>query len=132
VANIGGSATPLGDPPLFLGFLNGVEFGWTLQHLIPETIALAVPLLAIFYVLDKYWLKKELKKDPMPQKDPGNFRIDGKRNFILLLAVIGFVLLSGLWKSGVDVNVLGVDLKLQNIVRDVALVSLIGLSVWIT
>lgn len=132
VANIGGSATPLGDPPLFLGFLNGVEFGWTLQHLIPETIAMAVPLLAMFYLLDKYWLKKELKKDPMPQKDAGDFRIDGKRNFWLLLAVIGFVLMSGIWKSGVYVNVLGIELKLQNIIRDVALIGLIGVSMWIT
>ena len=54
VSNAGGSLTPLGDPPLFLGFLKGVEFFWTLKTLLPETLFLVGSLLAIFYALDAW------------------------------------------------------------------------------
>lgn len=54
VANIGGSLTPLGDPPLFLGFLQGVAFGWTLTHLIGPMLLSTVLLLGGFYALDRH------------------------------------------------------------------------------
>ena len=52
VANIGGSLSPLGDPPLFLGFLKGVDFFWTTSHLFLKTLSLSTALLAIYFVLD--------------------------------------------------------------------------------
>ena len=52
VSNIGGSLTPLGDPPLFLGFLRGVDFFWTTTHLFPQTLFVGGMLLALFFVLD--------------------------------------------------------------------------------
>jgi Na+/H+ antiporter NhaD/arsenite permease-like protein len=76
VSNAGGSLTPLGDPPLFLGFLQGVDFFWTLRHLFPETLFLVGALLLIFYVLDRHWYRKEgvVPRDPTP--DTPRFGLD--------------------------------------------------------
>ena len=52
VANIGGALTPLGDPPLFVGFLRGVDFFWPAQHLWLQTVIVALLVLAIFFALD--------------------------------------------------------------------------------
>ena len=59
VANIGGSLTPLGDPPLFLGFLKGVSFFWTTSAMLLPMIIMVVALLIIFYFFDSYYVKKE-------------------------------------------------------------------------
>jgi Na+/H+ antiporter NhaD/arsenite permease-like protein len=68
VSNAGGSLTPLGDPPLFLGFLKGVEFFWTVKTIFPETLFLLGALLAIFYAVDSWYYKREgvLRIDPTP------------------------------------------------------------------
>jgi Na+/H+ antiporter NhaD/arsenite permease-like protein len=55
VSNAGGSLTPLGDPPLFLGFLKGVDFFWTVKHIFPETLFLIGSLLALFFLLDSWY-----------------------------------------------------------------------------
>lgn len=60
VANIGGSLTPLGDPPLFLGFLKGVSFFWTTVHLFVKTAFISVLLLAIYFVIDTVLFKKKV------------------------------------------------------------------------
>ena len=54
VSNIGGSLTPLGDPPLFLGFLHGVPFFWTTTALFPHMLFISVILIALFFVLDTF------------------------------------------------------------------------------
>ena len=59
VSNVGGSLTPLGDPPLFLGFLKGIDFFWTARHLLPETLFMVASLITIFYMVDSYYMKKE-------------------------------------------------------------------------
>jgi len=101
VANIGGSLTPLGDPPLFLGFLKGVSFFWTTTHMLPLMAVAVVLLLAIFFVLDSYYYSKETEK---PAKLPGGAKIaiDGKANFILLAGVVGAVIFSGIWHSNIN------------------------------
>ena len=68
VSNVGGSLTPLGDPPLFLGFLKGVDFFWTVRFIFPETLFLVISLLVIFYAIDRHYFKKEgvLRVDPTP------------------------------------------------------------------
>ncbi len=68
VANIGGSLTPLGDPPLFLGFLQGVEFFWTF-HLLPQMGLVAGILLLGFFALDTYMFRKEGWHKKMHLKD---------------------------------------------------------------
>ncbi|MBL8349281.1 MAG: sodium:proton antiporter, partial [Burkholderiaceae bacterium] len=110
VSNIGGSLTPLGDPPLFLGFLKGVSFFWTAQHLWPETLFAVAVLLALFYALDSYWYRREgvLPRDPTP--DSRGFALEGKANLGLLAVVVALVLISGTWKPGVEFDVFGTSL----------------------
>ena len=132
VSNAGGSLTPLGDPPLFLGFLKGVDFFWTVGQLLPETLFLVGSLLLIFYAIDSYFYREEgvLNFDPTPDNQRIGF--DGAVNFWLLGAIVGLVLLSGFWKSAISWNVAGTDLGLPGIVRDVGLVAVTGLSLKIT
>ncbi|MDM0046370.1 sodium:proton antiporter [Variovorax dokdonensis] len=132
VSNVGGSLTPLGDPPLFLGFLKGVEFFWTAKHIFPETLFIVGALLALFWVIDSHFYRKEgvLPVDPTPDTERLGF--DGSVNFILLLCVVGLVLMSGVWKSGVTIDVYGTPMDLQGIVRDVGLIAIVLVSLWIT
>lgn len=58
VANIGGALTPLGDPPLFLGFLHGVSFFWTIK-IMPHMLLTSIILLSVYFCLDTYHYKKE-------------------------------------------------------------------------
>lgn len=132
VSNIGGSLTPLGDPPLFLGFLKGVDFFWTARHIFPETLFLLGVLLALFYAMDTWFFRREgvLPVDPSP--DTRRFGFDGAVNFLLLLAAVGLVLLSGLWKSPVVFHVFGTDVGLPGLVRDTGLVALTLASLVLT
>ncbi len=132
VSNVGGSLTPLGDPPLFLGFLKGVDFFWTLQHLWAKTAFLTSALLAIFYALDSYWYRKEdlLPRDPTP--DTPGFGIEGRGNIALMLAITGCVLMSGLWKPGVSWDLFGTELALPQLARDVALLGIAVASFHLT
>ena len=59
VANVGGALSPLGDPPLFVGFLRGVDFFWTARHLAVPTALTAALLLALFLVLDLWFYRKD-------------------------------------------------------------------------
>ena len=133
VSNIGGSLTPLGDPPLFLGFLKGISFFWTAQHLFSETLFMLGALLAIFFALDSYWYRREgvLPQDPTPDSRQG-FGLDGAINLLPLAAVVALVLLSGAWKPGITFSVAGTPLELQNLVRDVLLVGVTLVSLAIT
>jgi len=132
VSNIGGSLTPLGDPPLFLGFLKGVEFFWTMQHIIPDTLFLAVTLLALFFALDSFYYRHDshLRFDPTPDTD--GFGFDGAVNFVLLAIVVGLVLMSGMWKPGVVFDVYGTEVGLPGLVRDVGLIVVTIVSLWLT
>ena len=135
VANIGGGLTPLGDPPLFLGFLKGVDFLWTVEHMLAPVLISAVVLLTIFYIIDSRYFAKEgelLPRDPSPDSEEG-IKLFGKWNFVLLLCVIGSVLLSGMWKPqhpGFDI--LGTNYPLPNLVRDAILLVLTVVSLIIT
>ncbi len=131
VSNIGGSLTPLGDPPLFLGFLKGVDFFWTLKTIFPETLFLVCALLVIFYLLDSYWYRREgvLPQDPTP--DTPRLGLDGAINFLPLAAVVALVLMSGVWKPGIRFDVWGTEVELQQIVRDglLVVVTLVSLAI---
>ena len=125
VSNAGGSLTPLGDPPLFLGFLKGVDFFWTARHIFPETLFLIGVLLVLFFALDSWYFRQEgelQRADPTPDSQPAALGFDGKINFVLLLAVVGLVLMSGLWKSPVQWTVAGTPVGLPGLVRDIGLI----------
>ena len=69
VANVGGALTPLGDPPLFLGFLNGIDFFWTTTHLFVPMLIHVVFLLLLFFLLDNYFYRKETDIDKKTKGD---------------------------------------------------------------
>lgn len=91
VANIGGSLTPLGDPPLFLGFLKGVSFSWTF-NLLPLMLLASAILLILFFIVDSILYKKE--GTPPEDDSPEPLRLEGKINFIFLAGIIGAIILS--------------------------------------
>ena len=134
VSNVGGSLTPLGDPPLFLGFLKGVEFTWTLRHLWTETLFLLLALLAIFFVVDSWFARKDGVPAATTQAHAPKVKLgfEGKANFILLAVVVGLVLLSGLWKSETVFDVAGTPVGLPGLVRDVGLIIVTVVSLMIT
>ena len=123
VANIGGALTPLGDPPLFLGFLKGVNFFWTTSAMFLPMLFLVVSLLIIFFVLDTYFFKKENISIEI-EENPEKLGLEGAFNLLLLAGVVGGVLLSGFWKPGISFSIYYVDVELQNIVRDILLLGL--------
>ena len=134
VANIGGCLTPLGDPPLFLGFLRGVEFFWTAQHLIVPLIATLVILLGLYLAIDSWAYAKEKREGTFrPNVDTTTkFGISGGVNFLYLAGIIGAVLMSGIWNPGVHFEVLSVHLTLQGLCRDAIFVLMAALSLMTT
>lgn len=132
VANIGGSLTPLGDPPLFLGFLKGVSFFWPTTHMFLPMLMVSLILLAVFYLLDTFLFRKESAR-PADAHDSGEgekFGIEGGINILLLVGVVAAVLMSGSWKPGISVSIYHTPVELQNILRDVILLGIAGLS-WV-
>ena len=98
VSNIGGLLTPLGDPPLFLGFLRGVPFSWTFG-LAPQWLFLCSLVLIMFYAVDSYYMKKE---DPAALEHDGpkeKLAIAGGLNFLFLGGVVVTILLAGTFKD---------------------------------
>jgi Na+/H+ antiporter NhaD/arsenite permease-like protein len=88
ISNIGGSLTPIGDPPLFLGFLKGVPFFWTLEHNWPAwTMALGL-LALIFYFIDKRFAEAGNGIDIENEAFSNKISVVGKRNFVWLLLII--------------------------------------------
>ena len=132
VSNAGGSLTPLGDPPLFLGFLKGVDFFWTVGHLLPETLFLVVSLLVIFFALDSWYYRREgvMPVDPTP--DTRRLGFDGAVNFWLLAVVVALVLLSGFWKTSAGFDVWGTTVGLPGLLRDAGLIAVTFVSLCLT
>jgi Na+/H+ antiporter NhaD/arsenite permease-like protein len=122
VANIGGSLTPLGDPPLFLGFLHQVPFFWTLG-LLPQTAFAAVLLLALYFGIDSRLARREPRAAVERPASREPLRVEGLYNLAILAGILGAVLLSGLWRPG-EVELLGVHVGLQGLARDGLIVAL--------
>ena len=126
VSNIGGALTPLGDPPLFLGFLRGVDFFWTMKTIFPQTLTAVGILLVVFFLLDSWLYKNEGVVAPDATPD-SPLRVTGLVNFALILIAIGAIILSGVWKPGWDVTILGTKIEIQNVVRE-AVMIFVGLA----
>ncbi|MBE1206498.1 sodium:proton antiporter [Aminobacter carboxidus] len=133
VSNIGGSLTPLGDPPLFVGFLRGVDFFWTTVHLWRETLLVGGIVLAAFLAVDWHFHRREAGqpkiKDPTPHS---KVRIRGLANIALLTGVIAAILMSAFWKPGVAFSIQGVHVELQNLARDAIILALAFVSLAVT
>jgi len=130
VSNVGGSLTPLGDPPLFLGFLRGVDFFWTTTHLFSETLFAAGLLLALFFAIDTVIYKKEGHIFPDPTPD-NPVRVTGGINFLLIFIIIGAILMSATTDLG-RVTVLGTEVELANALRDAIMVAVTIISLKVT
>jgi Na+/H+ antiporter NhaD/arsenite permease-like protein len=124
VANIGGSLTPLGDPPLFLGFLKGVDFFWPTRMMFGPMMVMASILLVIFYVLDQILWRREATPAAPAASDEPRFRMEGTINLVLLAGVVLAVLMSGVWRPGVTITIYHVEVGVQHLTRDVLLLAL--------
>ncbi len=132
VSNIGGALTPLGDPPLFLGFLHGVPFFWTL-NLLPETLFVVSLVLGTFFIVDTLFYRRERRAGHITEvcEESTPIRISGLHNLFFLGGIILGVLLSGILHLG-EITFLGVHLAIQNILRDGFLILMGVLSMWTT
>ena len=127
---------PSKTPPLFLGYLKGVSFFWTLEHLFHEMLFAAGILLVLFYIIDKVtYIKEGSPKGPNPAEAAQNgevekFGLDGKINLLLLVCIVLAVLVSGMVDLGVWGTVMGIQLHGSGIARDLVLLVIAGLS-WV-
>lgn len=110
VSNCGGLLTPIGDPPLFLGYLRGVPFSWTLR-LFPVWLLAVVYLLAVLYVVDARAYAKEAASDiARDVHDVEPIRVLGRRNLALLVLLIGAVFLPTPYREAAMLAVAGISL----------------------
>jgi Na+/H+ antiporter NhaD/arsenite permease-like protein len=130
VANVGGALTPLGDPPLFVGFLRGVDFFWTAQHMWLQTLIVAGWTLALFFAVDSWYARRAR---PLASGEaPTHLRIRGGVNFILIFGIITAILMSAAWDPGISFDVFGTEVALQNLARDAFLVGIAIASLVVT
>ena len=117
ISNIGGLLTPLGDPPLLLGYLHGIDFFWELKNLFPYWLGYLVVCLGALYVIDKIMLRKENLEHHLPNRK-FSIEIGGWLNIGLILATV-FVL-------AIEINIF---------IKDIILLIFCGASLyknWLT
>jgi len=133
VSNIGGSLTPLGDPPLFLGFLKGVDFLWTLEAMLLPMLFVSGILLALFYLIDRIAWSRESEALRGKSRIPRHIEIDGLHNVLYLMAIGLIVLMSGMWNRDATIPLgLGLEMPVNGLIRDIALIAISLLSWWTT
>ncbi|HVU23309.1 MAG TPA: sodium:proton antiporter [Opitutus sp.] len=91
VSNVGGSLTPIGDPPLFLGYLSGVPFFWLVGHVWPVWLFTVGLILAAFYVFDRRSFQHAPKRIQEEIKKHDTFKVEGLLNLGLLAVIVGAV-----------------------------------------
>lgn len=96
VSNMGGCFTPIGDPPLLMGFMRGVPFTWSLS-LFPILLFNMVILLTIFYFLDRRAYRKDIAKGHRPDisKAGTEIKFEGGHNILFIMMIVAAVVLSG-------------------------------------
>jgi Na+/H+ antiporter NhaD/arsenite permease-like protein len=133
VGNIGGALSPLGDPPLFIGFLNGVDFFWPAKNLWQPTVFAAGCVLALFVLIDLWFSRKDRRAAPVGEVAVrAGIGVRGIINVPLLAVIIGAVIVSALWRPGVTFTVYGTALPLQDLARDAVLILTALVSLWLT
>ncbi|HEY0966834.1 MAG TPA: sodium:proton antiporter [Opitutaceae bacterium] len=115
VSNIGGALTPIGDPPLFLGYLRGVPFFWLVEHVLPQWLAILGAVLAAFYLIDRHYYGRVPAKVRGVIEEPDTWRFDGGVNVLLLMVIIGAVFLPGAY-----------------LIREIVMVAAAAASYWLT
>ena len=125
ISNMGGCLTPIGDPPLLMGFMNGVDFFWSL-HLLPVMIINVIILLALFFLIDTRAYKKDIAAGFRPEMKTEENRVklhlDGAHNILFLLIIVAGVILSGVLPTTFPVfseglTIMGVTLSYASIIE---------------
>jgi Na+/H+ antiporter NhaD/arsenite permease-like protein len=133
VANIGGALTPLGDPPLFVGFLRGIDFFWTARTIWEETALVAGAVLAIFVIIDLWFYRKDRRVSLVGEPSLVMLiRVRGLVNLLLLALVVAAILASATWKPNLAWKVYGTPLEWQNLLRDAVLILIALASLRLT
>ena len=133
VANVGGALSPLGDPPLFVGFLHGVDFFWTTRHLLMPTMLVAGLVLIAFVALDLWHYRKDRLVTTVGETDPPlDLHVRGTINLLLIAGAIGAILGAAWWQPGISFDIYGTKVELQNALRDVILLVIAFLSLVLT
>jgi len=131
VCNIGGALTPLGNPPLFLGYLRGVPFFWPVMHLFAPTAALVAAVLAVFYAVDRAIYRLHPKSgDILPQIE--KLSVDGGVNLLLLLGAALAMMLRSFWSWTGALDLYGVRWSFDDILADALFILLGALSLKLT
>ncbi len=129
VSNIGGALTPLGDPPLFIGYMKGVDFFWPAQYLLTPMLLCLALTLGIFFILDSYISYRDSSHEKMP--DAQALRLHGGINLAFMALVIAVVIITPSLMLG-NINVFGIELYVSALLRDGALLSIAALSLALT
>jgi Na+/H+ antiporter NhaD/arsenite permease-like protein len=124
VCNIGGSLSAIGDPPLFLGFLNGIDFFWPTTHLFPPFVTTMAGLLGIFYLLDRYHYQRDQNPSGNQPIDGFALKVSGKQNIIFMVLAVIAIILSGVWKTNSGIQILATKISYPDLLRDIALLLL--------
>ena len=133
VADIGGALSPVGNPPLFVGFLNGVDFFWTARNLAIPTAITAGIVLVVFIAIDSWHYRRDRRIELVGERPaPVALRLKGLSNLLLIALIVGAVLLSALWRSGITFEIYGTRLALENVLRDGALMVIALASLRLT
>ncbi|HYL32312.1 MAG TPA: sodium:proton antiporter [Stellaceae bacterium] len=130
VCNIGGALTPLGNPPLFLGYLRGVPFFWPVQHLWAPTLLLTAVLLAMFFAIDRYFYRGPTEAAVLPEIE--KLGVDGAINLLLLLGTALTMMLRTYYPVPGSVTIFDVTWSFDDIVSDVLFIILALLSLRFT
>jgi Na+/H+ antiporter NhaD/arsenite permease-like protein len=131
--NIGGALSPLGDPPLFVGFLHGVDFFWPATHLWRPTALTAVLVLAAFFTIDVWYYRQDRLVSVVGEKlAPDPIRIRGLVNLVLVALIVAASELSALWKPAISLTISGTAVQLQDIARNAALAVITLASLLLT
>jgi Na+/H+ antiporter NhaD/arsenite permease-like protein len=133
VANIGGGLTPLGDPPLLIGFLQGVPFFWPTIHLLLPTLFSVAVLLTVFYLLDRHFHRAGWHDDTDAIEEIERLGIDGKINLPLLAAVPVIVFAMGAARGVTPVyEVWDLHVESSTAFGCLALIAVTLASLWLT
>lgn len=125
-ANAGGITSPLGDPPLYIGFLRGIPFFWPLLNLFQPLLVLGIPLLGAFWLLDHVLARGEKR----PARS-SRLRLSGFSNIVLIGLVVTCVLVQGVWHPGMTV-LFGQPIETERLLGMLVLLGLAAVSWFIT
>lgn len=129
VSNIGGILTPLGDPPLFIGFLNGIDFFWTTTHLIYPFLIVVGAVLTVFWVIDHYYFYHDPSVvDPIHMQGEAKIQLRGRRNFLFLSAAIALIIVESMVTVKSHIDLWGISINLPAMVRDLLLLFITIIS----